>query len=286
MASSDARAQAKVGADQIRQLVRTYQYDRYIAALLLPRQHREALIVLAAFGAELQRIPNIVSEPMMGAIRMQWWRDELSAAAAPDGAGKRPVQRTGHRLGDALVEMAGSYNLPFGMLQGMIDAAETELDPTPFSEIAETTQVLVKFDGAMFELAGRILGTDAPRDIWAEAAAAYGFARLEAEREWRQRSGLQTYISRDLGAKEDQSAAVFRKRAEHGLAAVREHFAVLDKAARGALLPLATVSPSLRSIAMSLNQSDGTRSAQASQVTLSDFGRARAILWAYWRGHV
>jgi phytoene/squalene synthetase len=280
MASSDADAQSRIEADQIRQLVRIYQYDRYIAALLLPRKHREALIVLAAFGAELQRIPNIVSEPMMAAVRMQWWRDELSTAAAPNTAGRPTEWRTGHRLGDALVDVVRSYNLPFGLLQGMIDAAETELDPTPFADAAETRQVLVKFDGALFELAGRILGADASRDIWADAARAYGYARLASQGEWRQLSGAQTYVSRDLGAKGDYGAATFCEKAEQGLAAIRERYSSLDKAARGALLPLATVPPLLRSIAMSLQQSDVT------QAAISDFSRARAILWAHWRRRV
>ena len=122
MSATEATNARTTGADEVRQLARTFQYDRYIAALLLPRRHREALIVLAAFAGELQRIPFLVSEPMMAAIRFQWWRDELMAAAAPE-AGER---RTGHRLCDTLVTVARTYYLPFGLLQGIIDAAETE----------------------------------------------------------------------------------------------------------------------------------------------------------------
>jgi len=267
-------------ADEIRQMVRAYQYDRYVAALLLPRKHREALIVLAAFGAELQRIPNIASEPMMAAIRMQWWRDELSAAAANNGAGQQEVRRTGHQLCDALVETAGSYNLPFGLLQGMIDAAETELDPTPFSDTAETRQVLIKFEGAMFELAGRILGSHVPRDVWADAAEAYGYARLSTEHGWRKRNGLQTYVSKEIGAEDQNHLAAFVRSAEQAAAAVRTRYATLDTAAKGALLPLATVPTLLRTSPLTKHQPDDA------ELAISNSGRALALLWAHWRGRI
>jgi phytoene synthase len=255
--------------DEIRQLARTFQYDRYVAALLLPRQHRDALIVLAAFAAELQRIPFIVSEPMMAALRFQWWRDELLAASAPT-AGER---RSGHQLCDALVGVARGYNLPFGLLQGIIDAAETENDPTPFAEAAETQQILVKFEGALFELTGRVLGADGPRAVWTEAAVAYGGARLAAEYAWRKSIGAQTYVSQECANEND----AFVTPARDALAAARARWAELDRAARGALLPLATAEPVLRRVATQSQQTDATNK------PLSDFARARIILWAHWR---
>ncbi|MFT5508088.1 MAG: phytoene synthase [Hyphomicrobiaceae bacterium] len=269
---SDSRASQSTvsGPDEIRQLARTFQYDRYVAALLLPRQHREALIVLAAFAAELQRIPFIVSEPMMAAIRFQWWRDQLLATSGPS-AGE---QRSGHQLCDALVAVARNYNLPFGLLQGIIDAAETENDPTPFAEAAETQQILVKFDGALFELAGRVLGVDVPRGVWSEAATAYGGARLAAEYAWRKSIGAQTYTSRQCADEND----AFVKPAREAMVAVRARRVEMGKAAKGALLPLATVEPVLRRVATQSQQTDATKR------PLSDFARARTILWAHWRG--
>ena len=63
--------------DEIRGLARTFEYDRYMTALLMPRASREGLVLLAAFAGELRRIPDLVTEPMIGAIRFQWWRDAL-----------------------------------------------------------------------------------------------------------------------------------------------------------------------------------------------------------------
>ncbi len=270
MPATEATNARAAGADEIQQLARTFQYDRYMAALLLPRRHREALIVLAAFAGELQRIPFAVTEPMMAAVRLQWWRDELIAAAAVGG----DAGRSGHRLCDALVAVAQSYELPFGLLQGMIDATETELDTTPLVEAADTRQVLVKFEGALFELAGRVLGAEVPREWWLQAAMAYGGARLAAEHPHRQAAGAQTYVSQGCA---DANEA-FVTPANAALAALRARRA--DAAARGALLPLATVAPQLRGVATQVQQTDATNG------LMSDFTRARLILWAYWRRRI
>lgn len=270
--ATNVKTAGATGADEVRQLARTFQYDRYVAALLLPRRHREALIVLAAFAAELQRIPFAVTEPMMAAVRLQWWRDELMTAAAP-GAKAR---RSGHQLCDALVGVALRCALPFGLLQGMIDAAGTELDATPLAEAAETRQVLVKFEGALFELAGRVLSADAPRELWQQAAIAYGGAWLAAEHPRREAVGAQTYVSQACG----DAQQAFVTPANEALAALRAGRAELDAGARGALLPLATVAPLLRGVATQVQHTDATNG------LMSDFTRARLILWTYWRGRI
>ncbi len=265
-------ATPRADAEEIRQLARTFQYDRYIAALLLPRRHREALIVLAAFAGELQRIPVIVSEPMMAALRFQWWRDELMAAAAPN-AGER---RIGHPLCDAVMRVARELRLPFGLLQGMLDAAEVELDPTPLADAGETRQLLTKFDGALFEIAGRILGSAASRDVWQDAAMAYGGTRLAAELRQRQAVGAQTYLSQTC--RDAESAFVVP--ASAALAELRERFATFDRGTRGALLPLATVPPLLCGVASQNQQTDAINN------SISDFARVRHILWVHWRGRI
>ena len=56
---------------------RAHERDRYLAALLGPRPIRRDLIALAAFAGEVGRIPAFVTEPMMGRIRLQWWRERL-----------------------------------------------------------------------------------------------------------------------------------------------------------------------------------------------------------------
>ena len=65
-----------------RREVRRHDYDRYLCALLAPAQAREAVLVLTAFNLELARVCEMVSEPLIGEIRLQWWRDALDGIFA------------------------------------------------------------------------------------------------------------------------------------------------------------------------------------------------------------
>jgi len=51
--------------------------DLVLSAQFAPAEHRDRLMALYAFAAEIHRIPATVSEPPLGAIRQQWWREAL-----------------------------------------------------------------------------------------------------------------------------------------------------------------------------------------------------------------
>lgn len=55
--------------------LRTEDADSYLATLFAPAEKRQSLFALYAFSNELSRIRRIVSEPMAGLIRLQWWED-------------------------------------------------------------------------------------------------------------------------------------------------------------------------------------------------------------------
>jgi phytoene synthase len=148
--------------------------DRYVAALLAPPREREALLAVAAFAAELARIPHrAVREPMMGEIRLEWWRKAL-ASAEGDSAG--------HSVADAMREAVRRHHLPAALIDDMIDARMLELGAAPFADEAAVQDFLQRTEGALFALAGRVLGAGANGQ--AEAAAcraagrAYGLTRL------------------------------------------------------------------------------------------------------------
>ena len=72
--------------------VRELDRDRYIADLFAPAAARKHLFALHAFSAEVARIRDTVSDPVLGEIRLQWWRDALIA-----GGGGHPVASALHR---------------------------------------------------------------------------------------------------------------------------------------------------------------------------------------------
>lgn len=66
--------------------VRAADYERFLAIQLAPSPLRPMLYALTAFHAELARIPQLVSEPMLGHMRYTWWREgveEILAGGAP-----------------------------------------------------------------------------------------------------------------------------------------------------------------------------------------------------------
>jgi len=62
--------------------------DRWLSSRYAPDEAREKLVTLYAFNLELAKVRTIVSEPGLGAIRFQWWRDAIEET----GAGKPPRQ--------------------------------------------------------------------------------------------------------------------------------------------------------------------------------------------------
>ena len=73
--------------------VRRDDPDRWLATLFLPEAARAPVHALLAFNGEIAKIRDLVSEPMLGEIRYQWWRDAMhrTAAAAGGNPGGRGV---------------------------------------------------------------------------------------------------------------------------------------------------------------------------------------------------
>ncbi|MCL6229810.1 phytoene/squalene synthase family protein [Bartonella bilalgolemii] len=59
-------------------ILRNTDRDRYISVLFAPKQKRRALAALYAFNAEVARIRESVRDPLIGEIRLRWWRDSIA----------------------------------------------------------------------------------------------------------------------------------------------------------------------------------------------------------------
>ena len=119
MAQTTAAPPPASAADVVRLAARAYEHDRYLSALLAPPAARDDLIALAAFAGEIARIPSFVDEPMMGLIRLQWWRDALFMPQA---------ERTGHPIADAIRDTGARRCLPAADLEALIDAHALRLN--------------------------------------------------------------------------------------------------------------------------------------------------------------
>src|ERR1700722_19396499 len=68
-------------ANRLAQSVRAADPDRYFSALFAPTPVRPLLLALYAFNAEVARVAETVREPMLGAIRLEWWRETAEGAS-------------------------------------------------------------------------------------------------------------------------------------------------------------------------------------------------------------
>jgi phytoene synthase len=121
--------------------------DRYLCALFAPVDRREPLLALAVLGRELARVPHIVTQPMAGLIRYQWWRDAIDEAAAG-----RPREQP---VVEGLAAGLRPGWLRVDALQALVDAYEAELEAAG-SAGAEAQQEATS--GALQELAASSLG--------------------------------------------------------------------------------------------------------------------------------
>ena len=67
-------------------LVREVDRDRYLATLFAPVGDAMRFIALYAFGVEISRVRELAREPMPAEIRLQWWREVLSAERMGEAA--------------------------------------------------------------------------------------------------------------------------------------------------------------------------------------------------------
>jgi phytoene synthase len=110
-------------------LVRRYDRDRFQTALFAPPARREALFALYAFNYEIARVREIVREPMLGQIRLQWWREAIDAAYA----GTAPRR---HEVVEPLTAAIREFGLSREPFDRLMDAREGDLDADPPATLA------------------------------------------------------------------------------------------------------------------------------------------------------
>ena len=155
-------------AAKLAQTVRAADPDRYFASLFAPAQHRPYLHVLYAFNHEVARIAESVREPMLGAIRLEWWRETVESAAK--GAPRN------HDVARGVASLFADRSLSWTSFETIIAARAFDSSPEHFADFAALESYLDATGGTLMRLAAEILGGD-PQLI-REAAQAYGLTGL------------------------------------------------------------------------------------------------------------
>jgi len=112
-------------ADQVRR----YDHDRFVTAIFATASMREHLFALYAFNIEIAKTGEVVSEPLIGQIRLQWWRDTLDRLYAGE--------KVAHAVAQPLGEAISATGLDRADFDSLIDAREFDLDrATPQNFVA------------------------------------------------------------------------------------------------------------------------------------------------------
>jgi 15-cis-phytoene synthase len=252
--------------------------DRWLASLFLPTKLRPPVHALYAFSLEIARVRQLVSEPVLGEIRFQWWREVLTG----EDGGANPVAA-------ALLDTVARFGLPRDKLISLIDARLFDLYDAPMPSTAALETYAQATAGALFRLAASILSLGADVESAAlHAGVAYAITGLLRALPWHLAAG-QAYIPRDIldmnGLKpEDLLSGRDRPALLAALADMRalarrhiHEFAALP-AARGGkaaliFLPVALCEPYLRQMERA------GYDPFASRVSLPEWRR----LWLMWR---
>jgi len=150
--------------------LRAHDHDRFLTLLFAPAAQRPALIALYAFNLEIARVAETVTEPMMGHIRLQWWRETLEGI--PKG------ETRGHAAAIALLE-AKAFSIDG--LSAIADARERDLSEDVFEDMEQLEAYADATSSALMQLAAQALDTgkaDSASDAIRHAGVAYALTGL------------------------------------------------------------------------------------------------------------
>ncbi len=154
-------------------LVRQVDRDRYLASLFAPENKRADLLALYAFNAEITRIRDVVTEPHLGEIRLQWWQDTLDAIYHRDALE--------HPVAIALARTIAGADLPKHALKNLVTAHVFDFYSDPMPTLIDLEGYLGETSSALIQMASLILAGHEGlenAEVAGLAGVAYGMAGL------------------------------------------------------------------------------------------------------------
>ena len=148
------------------ELLRQHDRDRFLASLLFPAEYREDAAILYAFNAEISRIRDVVSEPIPGEIRLQWWRDAIKEKSADARA---------NPLAALLLDVIEKHDLSDETFDKILLARAFDLYHDPMPTMADFEVYAGETTSLLFQLSALIASND-QQNALADAAGHAGVA--------------------------------------------------------------------------------------------------------------
>jgi phytoene synthase len=173
-------------------MVRTMDRDRHVAVLFAPADRRPALFALHAFALEIGRVRELVSDPLPGEVRFQWWSDLLQ--------GELRGHVGGHPVAAALLATMAENRLPARPLIDLIEARSFDLYEELFADVTALEAYCGQTSSALIQLSCIILArgeASGPAEAAGHAGCAHAIAGLLRAFPWTSRRG-QVFVPQAL----------------------------------------------------------------------------------------
>ena len=225
--------------------------DRWLACRFIPASPRSAVMALYAFNVDIARIRQVVSEPLAGEMRLQYWRDVL----------EQPGQDHANPLASALWAVLNRYHLPVAPLLALIDARVDDLYDSPPADVTALELYCGETCSVLFRYATLILADGdetGPASLSGTAGVAYALTGLLRSSGWLASQGRIVIPQESLeakgltadeirsGIKAKESLEIIRDLSGLALQRLRETgegFSAVPAPVRPAFAPLALVAP-------------------------------------------
>lgn len=181
--------------------------DRWLAAMFAPDAARPHLFALYAFNAEVARIRDHVSQPILGDIRLQWWIDALN--------GERAGEVLANPTAAALLETIEQFDLSRKKLLDLLEARRFDFYDEPAPDQAFVEKYCEDTCLVLFALASRILGGDGAAKTSAPAGRAFALTGLLRALPW-QVARRRCFVPVDLLARHGLTPVDILARAKTG----------------------------------------------------------------------
>ena len=133
-----------------REEVKRHDRDRYITAIFAPAAARRGLFALYAFNQEVARTAEVVSEPTLGQIRLQWWRDAIDEVFAG--------QPREHIVVQELAALASKVAVSRDDFAALLTGREADLSSDPPADLPSLERYLEATSASVMRLAMQVLG--------------------------------------------------------------------------------------------------------------------------------
>jgi len=220
--------------------VRRLDYDRYLTLVFAPADVRDDLATLYAFNIEIAKTRETVTEPLLGQIRLQWWRESIESAYT--GTPRR------HEIVQPLADAIRRHDLTRAHFDALIDAREFDLTADPPATLEQLENYAYDTSSRLMLLG---LETCRVRGPLAETAARHfgiawaliGLMRAARFHAAQKRQYVPASIMRETGADADalfdlKSPPEFRAAVQQVCQRARTHLDLGRQAARGLGSPI------------------------------------------------